>query len=225
MVKNLSILENEISYKFKNKNLLKQALTHKSYKKSHSNESLEFLGDRVLGLVIAEKLIMDNPDKNEGSLDKIFSSLVDRNACYEVANEIFLGDYILLGQTEQSSFGSKKKSILSDACEAILGAIYLDSGFTNVQKVILTLWQDKLLNIEEDIIDAKSMLQEWTLKKYKALPTYKVVSKDGPDHDPKFKINVEFMNFQKATGNASSIKEAEKDAAHAFIKKNKINSA
>ena len=165
MEKNLSILEKKISYKFKDKTLLKLAVTHKSFKKLESNENLEFLGDRVLGLVISEKLLIDKPGKQEGSLDKMLSSLVDRNACHEIAKKISLGDFILLGQTEKSSLGNNKKSILSDACEALLGAIYLDSSFTQVRKVILALWKTKFDNIAEDIIDAKSMLQEWTLKK------------------------------------------------------------
>ncbi len=224
MAKNLSILEKEISYKFKDKTLLKRAVTHKSYKKLKSNENLEFLGDRVLGLVISEKLIIDKPYKQEGSLDKMLSSLVDGNTCYEIAKNISLGDFILLGQTEKSSLGNKKKSILSDACEALLGAIYLDSNFTQVRKVVTKLWKKKFDNISEDINDAKSMLQEWTLKKYKTLPKYKIISKTGPDHDPKFKIQVAFMNYKKATGTSSSIKESEKNAALAFIEKNKINS-
>ena len=223
MAKNLSILEKEISYKFKDKTLLKRAVTHKSYNKQDSNENLEFLGDRVLGLVISEKLLIDKPSKQEGSLDKMLSSLVDRNACHEIAKNISLGDFILLGQTEKSSFGNKKKSILSDSCEALLGAIYLDSSFAQVRKVILTLWKTKFDNIAEDIIDAKSMLQEWTLKKYKTLPKYKTISKTGPDHNPEFKIQVEFMNYEKAIGTSSSIKESEKKAALDFIEKNKIN--
>ena len=154
----------------------------------------------------------------------MLSSLVDRNACHEIAKKISLGDFILLGQTEKKSFGNNKKSILSDACEALLGAIYLDSSFTQVRKVILALWKTKFDNIAEDIIDAKSKLQEWTLKKYKTFPKYKTISKTGPDHNPKFKIQVEFMNYKKAIGTSSSIKESEKNAALAFIEKNKINS-
>ena len=223
MAKSLSILEKKISYTFKDKTLLKRAVTHKSYKKIDSNENLEFLGDRILGLVISEKLLIDKPSKKEGSLDKMLSSLVDRNSCYEIAKNISLGDFILLGQTEKSSHGNKKKSILSDACEALLGAIYLDSSFTHARKVILALWKIKFNNISEDIIDAKSMLQEWTLKKYKTLPKYKIISKTGPDHNPEFKIKVEFMNYKKAIGISSSIKESEKKAALAFIEKNKIN--
>ena len=222
MSKNLIILEKEISYKFKDKTLLKRAITHKSYKKLDNNENLEFLGDRVLGLVISEKLLIDKPSKQEGSLDKMLSNLVDRNACHDIAKSISLGDFILLGQTEKSSLGNKKKSILSDACEALLGAIYLDSSFTQVRKVILELWKTKFDNISENIIDAKSMLQEWTLKKYQTLPKYKTISKTGPDHNPEFKIQVEFMNYKKATGTSSSIKESEKNAALAFIEINKI---
>ena len=224
MTKSLLILEKRICYKFKDKNLLRCALTHKSYTKSESNENLEFLGDRVLGLVISEKLLIDKPREKEGSLDKMLSNLVDRNACYDIASNISLGDFILLGQTEKASLGNKKKSILSDACEALLGAIYLDSNYLQIRKIILALWKTKFDNLAEDIIDAKSMLQEWTLKKYKTLPKYKTISKKGPDHNPEFKIQVEFMHFKKAVGTSYSIKESEKNAALAFIEKNKINS-
>ena len=224
MINNKQKLQDAISYQFTEDKFLTRALTHKSYDKTNNNEQLEFLGDRILGLIIAEKLFSDNKNSNEGLLDKKFSKLVNKLTCAEIAKEISLGDYILLGSTEKASEGNKKTSILADTCEAILGAIYLDSSFTQVRKVILALWQIKFDNIAEDIIDAKSKLQEWTLKKYKTLPKYKTIGKTGPDHNPEFKIQVEFMNYKKAIGTSSSIKESEKNAALAFIEKNKINS-
>ena len=222
MEKDLSLLEKKIKYKFKDISLLKLALTHSSFEKTLNNENLEFLGDRVLGLVIAEKLIKDYPSADEGSLDKMLSSLVNRNTCFMVANNLALGDFILLGSTERSSLGNKKKSILSNACESILGAVYRDSDFVIVKKLILELWRERIHNIDQNLIDPKSFLQEWTLKKYKKLPEYKTLSKEGPDHEPIFEIELKFMNYKKAFSKARSIKEAEKLAAESFIQLNKI---
>ena len=222
MKKHLSLLEKKIKYKFKDISLLKLALTHSSFEKTLNNENLEFLGDRVLGLVIAEKLTKDYPSADEGSLDKMLSSLVNRNTCFMVANNLALGDFILLGSTERSSLGNKKKSILSNACESILGAVYRDSDFVIVKKLILELWREHIHNIDQNLIDPKSFLQEWTLKKYKKLPEYKTLSKEGPDHEPIFEIELKFMNYKKAFSKARSIKEAEKLAAESFIQLNKI---
>lgn len=222
MEKDLSLLEKKIKYKFKDISLLKLALTHSSFEKTLNNENLEFLGDRVLGLVIAEKLIKDYPSADEGSLDKMLSSLVNRNTCFMVANNLALGDFILLGSTERSSLGNKKKSILSNACESILGAVYRDSDFVIVKKLILELWREHIHNIDQNLIDPKSFLQEWTLKKYKKLPEYKTLSKEGPDHEPIFEIELKFMNYKKVFSKARSIKEAEKLAAESFIQLNKI---
>ena len=222
MEKDLSLLEKKIKYKFKDISLLKLALTHSSFEKTLNNENLEFLGDRVLGLVIAEKLIKDYPSADEGSLDKMLSSLVNRNTCFMVANNLALGDFILLGSTERSSLGNKKKSILSNACESILGAVYRDSDFVIAKKLILELWREHIHNIDQNLIDPKSFLQEWTLKKYKKLPEYKTLSKEGPDHEPIFEIELKFMNYKKAFSKARSIKEAEKLAAESFIQLNKI---
>lgn len=222
MEKDLSLLEKKIKYNFKDISLLKLALTHSSFEKTLNNENLEFLGDRVLGLAIAEKLIKDYPSADEGSLDKMLSSLVNRNTCFMVANNLALGDFILLGSTERSSLGNKKKSILSNACESILGAVYQDSDFVIVKKLILELWREHIHNIDQNLIDPKSFLQEWTLKKYKKLPEYKTLSKEGPDHEPIFEIELKFMNYKKAFSKARSIKEAEKLAAESFIQLNKI---
>ena len=222
MEKDLSLLEKKIKYKFKDISLLKLALTHSSFEKTLNNENLEFLGDRVLGLAIAEKLIRDYPSADEGTLDKMLSSLVNRNTCFMVANNLALGDFIMLGSTERSSLGNKKKSILSNACESILGAVYQDSDFVIVKKLILELWREHIHNIDQNLIDPKSFLQEWTLKKYKKLPEYKTLSKEGPDHEPIFEIELKFMNYKKAFSKARSIKEAEKLAAESFIQLNKI---
>ena len=125
--KEISDLENAISFRFKDQSILKRSLTHKSFDKNNNNEILEFLGDRVLGLVISEKLITDFPNEAEGLLDKRYSKLVNKETCYKVSQSLNLGDFILLGPTETSSKGNEKKSILADSCESLIGAIYSDS--------------------------------------------------------------------------------------------------
>ena len=215
-------LEQTLSYKFKNNKLLINAVTHKSYDKINNNERLEFLGDRILGLIISEKLFSETENTNEGLLDKKFSKLVNKLTCAEIAKQILLGDYILLGSTEKASEGNKKTSILADTCEAILGAIYLDAGFLKTKEIILKLWHKQFTLLEENPIDSKSFLQEWTLKSAKDLPQYKVISKDGPDHNPVFKVEIKYKKFLSVIAKGASIKEAEMNAAKKFIEKNKI---
>ena len=215
-------LEQTLSYKFKNNKLLINAVTHKSYDKINNNERLEFLGDRILGLIISEKLFSETENTNEGLLDKKFSKLVNKLTCAEIAKQILLGDYILLGSTEKASEGNKKTSILADTCEAILGAIYLDAGFLKTKEIILKLWHKQFTLLEENPIDSKSFLQEWTLKSAKDLPQYKVISKEGPDHNPVFKVEIKYKKFLSVIAKGASIKEAEMNAATKFIEKNKI---
>ena len=212
MVKNLSILENQISYKLKNKNLLKQALTHKSFKKSHSNESLEFLGDRVLGLVIAKKLLEIYPNEKEGILDKKFASLVNKKTCLEIAQNLELEKFVL-------TFNVKKKNsiiedkVLADSCEALIGSIYLDKGFLVVEKFILNQWSKHIKDSVITKVDAKTMLQEFSLKKFKKLPEYKLISNTGPKHKPIFKVGVKLFNTKFYVSKGKSKKEAEQNAA------------
>ena len=222
MINNKQKLQDAISYQFTEDKFLTRALTHKSYDKTNNNEQLEFLGDRILGLIIAEKLFSDNKNSNEGLLDKKFSKLVNKLTCAEIAKEISLGDYILLGSTEKASEGNKKTSILADTCEAILGAIYLDAGFSKTKEIILKLWHQQFTLLDENPIDSKSFLQEWTLKSAKDLPQYKVISKEGPDHNPVFKVEIQYKKFLSVIAKGASIKEAEMNAATKFIEKNKI---
>ena len=170
MINNKQKLQDAISYQFIEDKFLTRALTHKSYDKTNNNEQLEFLGDRILGLVISEKLFNETENTNEGLLDKKFSKLVNKLTCAEIAKQISLGDYILLGSTEKASEGNKKTSILADTCEAILGAIYLDAGFLKTKEIILKLWHKQFTLLDENPIDSKSFLQEWTLKSAKDLP-------------------------------------------------------
>ena len=222
MTENKKKLQDTLSYQFINEEILERALTHKSYNKFNNNEQLEFLGDRVLGVVIAEEIFKEIQNSNEGILDKKYSKLVNKIACFEVAKDILLGNYIKLGSTEKASDGNKKLSILADTCEAILGAIYLDAGFLKAREIILKLWKKQFLLLGDSLIDAKSFLQEWTLKKSKDLPKYNVIEKNGPDHNPVFKVEIKYKKYDPVISEGASIKEAEMKAAEKFIKKNNI---
>ena len=205
-------LEKKIKINFKNKNLLIKSLTHKSYDKENNNEKLEFLGDRVLGLIIAKKLLEIYPDEKEGILDKKFASLVNKKTCLEIAKKLELNNYIL-----KFNLGNKKTliedKVLSDSCEALIGAIYLDKGFQTVEKIILNLWSDKIKDSAVTLIDAKTKLQELSLKKFKKLPIYKLISNTGPRHKPLFKVAVKLIDTKFFSAQGNSKKDAEQNAA------------
>ena len=207
-----STLEKKIKINFKNKNLLIKSLTHKSYDKENNNEKLEFLGDRVLGLIIAKKLLEIYPDEKEGILDKKFASLVNKKTCLEIAKKLELNNYIL-----RLNLGNKKTliedKVLSDSCEALIGAIYLDKGFQTVEKIILSLWSDKIKDSAITQVDAKTKLQEFSLKKFKKLPIYKLISNTGPRHKPLFKVAVKLIGTKFFTAQGNSKKDAEQNAA------------
>ena len=207
-----SNLEKKIKINFKNKNLLIKSLTHKSYDKENNNEKLEFLGDRVLGLIIAKKLLEIYPDEKEGILDKKFASLVNKKTCLEIAKKLELNNYIL-----RLNLGNKKTliedKVLSDSCEALIGAIYLDKGFQTVEKIILSLWSDKIKDSAVTQVDAKTKLQEFSLKKFKKLPIYKLISNTGPRHKPLFKVAVKLIDTKFFTAQGNSKKDAEQNAA------------
>ena len=205
-------LEKKIKNEFKNKNLLIKSLTHKSFDKENNNEKLEFLGDRVLGLVIAKKLLEIYPDEKEGILDKKFASLVNKKTCLQIAKKIDLDKYIL-------TFNKKKKKqaiedkVVADSCEALIGSIYLDKGFNTVEKIILDLWSKNIRDSVVTQIDAKTKLQELSLKKFKKLPIYKLISNTGPRHKPLFKVAVKLMDTKFYIADGNSKKDAEQNAA------------
>ena len=216
---NYQTLEKIISIKFKDKNLLSQSLTHKSFDSNINNEKLEFLGDRVLGLVIAKKLLEIYPNEKEGILDKKFASLVNKNTCLEIAKNLKLDNFI-------QTFNSKNKKIkiedkiISDCCEALIGAIYLDKGFVVIEKFILNIWHNHIKKSVITQIDAKTKLQELTLKNFKKLPSYKLISNSGPRHKPMFKVGVKIPNTKYFISSGKSKKEAEQNAAIECLKSN-----
>ena len=209
---NYKILEKKIKIDFKDKDLLIRALTHKSINKIVNNEKMEFLGDRVLGLVIAKKLLEIYPDEKEGILDKKFASLVNRRTCLEIANKINLDRFILTFNLKNKKQKIEEK-VLADSCEALIGAIYLDKGFNIVEKVILDLWSDNIKNSIITQIDAKTKLQELSLRRFKKLPTYKLVSNTGPRHKPLFKVGVKLQDTKFYYSEGNSKKDAEQNAA------------
>ena len=209
---NYSNLEKKIKLIFRDKNLLIKSLTHKSFDKINNNEKIEFLGDRVLGLIIAKKLLEIYPDEKEGILDKKFASLVNKKTCLQIAKSINLEKYILTYNLKNKSLKIEDK-VIADSCEALLGAVYLDRGFSQVENLILELWKK---NIKDSIItqiDAKTKLQEFSLKKFKNLPTYKIVSNTGPRHKPIFKVGVKLQTTKFYIAEGNSKKDAEQNAA------------
>ena len=208
----LSNLEKKLKINFKNKNLLTKSLTHKSFDKKDNNEKVEFLGDRVLGLVMAKKLLEIYPNEKEGILDKKFAALVNKKTCLQIAKKLNLQKYILT-----FNFKSKKNNIedkvLADSCEALIGSIYLDKGFNITEKIILELWSEQIKDSIITQVDAKTKLQEFSLKKFKKLPIYKVISNTGPRHKPLFKVGVKLVNTKFFIADGKSKKDAEQNAA------------
>jgi len=217
MEKKIKEFEKIIKYNFKESSLLEKALTHKSYDNDINNEKLEFLGDRVLGLIISEKLLEKYPDEKEGIIDKKFANLVNKKTCLLIAKRINLKKFILLGSSHKKLQRTADK-ISSDCLEAIVGAIYLDGGLKSVEKFILIFWEEYLLKSSITLIDSKTKLQEFSLKKFKELPKYVFFKKTGPQHRPSFKTEVQIPNSKKIVGIGSSKKNAQQNAAAKLLK-------
>ncbi len=211
------ILEKKIKINFKDKDLLIRSLTHKSFDKNINNEKIEFLGDRVLGLVIAKKLLEIYPDEKEGILDKKYASLVNKKTCLEIAKKIDLQKFILTLNVKTKKNIVEDK-VIADSCEALIGSIYLDKGFNIVEKLILNLWSDHIKNSIITQIDAKTKLQEYSLKRFKKLPIYKMISNTGPRHKPIFKVAVKLINTKFYFSEGKSKKEAEQNAANECLR-------
>jgi ribonuclease-3 len=207
-----SILEKKLKLKFSDPKILTKSLTHKSYDSLNNNEKIEFLGDRVLGLVIAKKLLEIYPDEREGILDKKFASLVNKRKCLEIAKKIELQKYILVFNPKNKKIVIEDK-VIADCLEALIGAIYLDKGINFVEKFILNLWNEHINASVVTEIDAKTKLQEYSLKMFKTLPIYRLISNTGPRHKPLFKVSVKLKNTRIFTADGSSKKDAEQNAA------------
>ena len=221
----LAPLQRALGHKFNDKALLRQALTHSSARSDTvacDNERLEFLGDRVLGLAIAELLCELQPEAREGDLARLYNRLVQRGTCAEVALELDLGEHLLLSGSERTSGGRSKTSILADACEAVLGAIFVDAGFEATRKVVRKHWSPRIDGGAETPRDPKTALQEWAQGRKLGLPEYAEVERAGPDHAPHFTAEVRVGSVKPARGSGTNKRLAEQAAARALLERERI---
>ncbi len=218
---NLDNLQSLLDYKFREITLLRLALTHSSARSEkdsgEDNERLEFLGDRVLGLAVAELLQIKFPEAAEGELARRFNKLVRTETCATIAAEFDLGPYLILGDGEHESGGRRKPTILANACEAVLGAVFLDGGYEAAQKIVHQFWLPHLLDTDAIPVDPKSALQEWAQSKRIALPEYKEIARQGPDHAPSFTAEVQIKGVEPAQGRGNSKRAAEQAAARTML--------
>ena len=214
-------LEKALNYQFKQDGLITEALTHKSYKKPYNNERLEFLGDAVLDLIVGEYLFDKFPKENEGLLSKIRASLVNEKGFAKLARDINLGDCLLISPAEENNFGRTKPSLLSNAFEAVIGAIYLESGLEDASMVAVTLIESgyEIIDLNSLSKDFKTTLQELTQAEFGETPTYKMVRSFGPDHKKEFEISIELQHRVISTAIGRSKKEAQQRAAEIALKK------
>ncbi len=215
MKNNLSNFQKNIGINFKNEKLLIRGFTHKSFNPFDNNEKLEFLGDRVLGLIISQNLLKFFPNDKEGDLDKKLASLVNKNQCAKIAKDIKIQDYILIKNSKNNSTVENK--ILSDCLESVIGCIYLDQGLGVTEKFIIRYWKKYLNKSLITERDAKTKLQEYSLKLYKSLPIYKLIYNKGPRHKPLIKVSVRIKNSKNITETGFSKKEAEQKAAKKLL--------
>ena len=210
-------LQKDLKIKFKNESLLIKALTHKSFNQKNNNEKLEFLGDRVIGLVLSKKLFDLYPNESEGVLDKRFARLVNRKTCCDIAWSIGVQNYIIIADSKKR-ITKKDEKILSDCCEALIGSIYIDKGYDFAKDFILKIWKKNIDKSYITILDPKTKLQEYSLKLYKKLPHYRLIGSSGPKHDPTYKISVSIRESKKFIGVGSSKQGAEQDGAAKLLK-------
>ena len=212
-------LEDIIGYKFKDRHLLERALTHSSTNDAYNYQRLEFLGDRVLGLVIADALFTEFRGENEGGLAKRHTALVQGTTCAIIGQAHKIADFIILSESERISGGNLNENIIADVVESLLGAIYRDGGYDAAQKVILKLWGDNIRTLEDAPQDPKTELQEWVQARSLDLPLYEVAEKSGPDHAPMFLMRLTVDGQGSVEAEGSSRRQAEKTAARLMLKK------
>lgn len=211
--------EDRIGHRFKRPELLVRALTHGSISSPTrpDNQRLEFLGDRVLGLVMATALLEKDSQATEGQLAPRFNALVRKETCADVARQVNLGEVLKLGRSEMMSGGRRKQALLGDAIEAVIAAVYRDADFEAARDVILRLWGDRVDRVEADARDAKTALQEWAQARGQTPPAYLELSRGGPDHAPVFTIAARLQDGTEARASAGSKRQAEQAAASALL--------
>ena len=217
----LAAFSQRLGHRFARPEMLIRAVTHSSIVSPHrdDNQRLEFLGDRVLGLVMAEALLKADPTAPEGLLAPRYNALVRREACADVARQIDLGAVLKLGRSEMKSGGRRKEALLADAMEAVIAAVYQDGGFDAARAAVLRLWGDRIHNVAADARDAKTALQEWAQARGETPPSYVEIARTGPDHQPQFTIEVRLASGPSEQATAGSKRQAEQAAATALLKK------
>jgi ribonuclease III len=215
----MTAFEGRIGYEFSDPALLVTAVTHSSRSSSTrpDNQRLEFLGDRVLGLVMSEALLNDDLEAPEGLLAPRFNALVRKETCADIAREIDIGSVLKLGRSEMMTGGRRKLALLGDAMEAIIAAVYLDGGLNAAKAMILSLWGERIKSVESDARDPKTSLQEWAQARGQNPPAYREVSRSGPDHAPIFTIRCELADGRSSEANAGSKRIAEQEAAKILL--------
>lgn len=214
-------LEDALGYRFGDRALLREALTHGSAtapgSKRMSYQRLEFLGDRVLGVVVADMLFTAFPDDDEGAMARRFNAMVRRETCAKIARKLGLGRFLILGQSEVSSGGRRKGAILADTCESVIGAVYRDGGMEAARAVIEANWSEMMALAGRPARDAKTTLQEWAQGRGLGLPAYELSERSGPDHAPDFTVTVTVSGLAPATGRGATKRDAEQRAATAQL--------
>ena len=217
----LAAFQARLGYSFRKPEVLVRSVTHSSIVSAHrdDNQRLEFLGDRVLGLVMADALLQADPNAAEGLLAPRFNALVRREACADVARELDMGSVLKLGRSEMKSGGRRKEALLADAMEAVIAAVYQDGGFDAAREVVLRLWGSRVTDVDDDARDAKTALQEWAQARGETPPAYVEVARTGPDHQPIFTIEVRLQSGGTAQATAGSKRHAEQAAAASLLQK------
>lgn len=223
----LAELELRIGHEFKDRELLREALTHGSAidgakSKQRSYDRLEFLGDRVLALIVADRLLEHHADEHEGEIAPRFNTLVNKHACADAARAARLGDAVILSSSEEAHGGRAKETILADICESIIGALYLDAGLNGARAFVERFWGAAFDEERTRARDAKTALQEWAASKKRAL-AYGVVAQSGPDHAPHFVVEARVEGFEAERGEGKSKREAQRAAATLFLKKQGVD--
>ena len=223
----LQAFQGQIGHQFRQTALLQRAVTHSSLSSPTrpDNQRLEFLGDRVLGLVMSEALLSADDKASEGQLAPRFNALVRKETCAEVARQIGLGDVLKLGRSEMLSGGRRKDALLGDAMEAVIAAVYLDAGFDAAKSLVLRLWGPRIHAVDSDARDPKTSLQEWAQARAMPPPAYTELGRDGPDHQPQFTVKVTLTNGEAEIARAGTKRAAEQAAARALLTRLELGAA